>query len=214
MIVRYVVSALVAGYLWASAGFAHAEKLRGPEVWLEFMGGNVRKDGLRCDLEAIRDAGFSGVHFFHISRGGAWPECPEQIPCMSGKWGEVVRFLGDECARLGLALTVQNCPGWSQSGGPWIDLDRCMRDIECVRADFGGGEVMKLPGVPEKFKDADSDWRDICVLAFPTPLGERDGIGITRSKAVCEAEALAGARVHPIAVATNGTERIYSVETP
>ena len=35
-----------------------------PEAWLEFMGGNVRTDGLRCDLEAIKGAGFSGVQFF------------------------------------------------------------------------------------------------------------------------------------------------------
>lgn len=174
------------------------------------MGGNVRKDGLRCDLEAVKDAGFSGVHFFHISRGEAWPECPEQIPCMSEKWGEVVRFLGDECARLGLALTVQNCPGWSQSGGPWIDLDHCMRDIECVRADFSGGDIVKIPGVPEKFGDAASDWRDICVLAFPTPLGDEGG---PRSyAAVCTVDARE--RVPPASVVTNGDERIYTFSEP
>lgn len=26
-----------------------AEPLKGPEAWLNFMGGNVRKDGLRCE---------------------------------------------------------------------------------------------------------------------------------------------------------------------
>ena len=163
--------------------------VRGPEAWLEFMGGNVRMDGLRLDLQAIKDAGISGVQFFHINRGGAWPECPEQIPCMSEKWEDVVRFLGDECARLGLVLTVQNCPGWSQSGGPWIDLDHCQRDIACARLDFDGGGFIetalpqgadgvwvgcgfKMPEIPAKFRDADSDWRDVCVLAFPTPEGD------------------------------------------
>ena len=68
----------------AICGHAGAEDLRGPEAWLEFMGGNVRTDGLRCDLEAIKGAGFSGVHFFHINHGkkGAWPDCPVQIPCI------------------------------------------------------------------------------------------------------------------------------------
>ncbi len=62
----------------------------GPELWLEFMGGNVRKDGLRLDLEAIKGAGISGVQFFHIGdRGsGVWPECQEQIPCMSAGWDD------------------------------------------------------------------------------------------------------------------------------
>ena len=188
---------LAVSVLWlsASVGIAEAGLLRGPEVWLEFMGGNVRKDGLRCDLEAIKVAGFSGVHFFHIARGGAWPECPEQIPCMSEKWDDVVRFLGDECARLGLALTIQNCPGWSQSGGPWIDLDHCMRDIACARLDLSGGEPLRLPEVPVRFQDRDSDWRDICVLAFPTPIGEE-------------------AALKPLAVTTNGIERTYAFASP
>ena len=181
--------------------FASLADVKGPEVWLEFMGGNVRKDGLRCDLEAIKDAGFSGVHFFHIERksSGVWPGCPEQIPCMSEKWDDVMQFLGEECKRLDLTLTIQNCPGWSQSGGPWIDLDHCQRDIECARCDFAEGESLRLPDVPEKFRDVDSDWRDVCVLAFPTPLGdESGGQGAAR----------------PTAVVTNGDERIYTFDEP
>jgi hypothetical protein len=73
-----------------------------------------------------------------------------------------------------------------------------MRDIECARADFGGGEMMKRPDVPEKFRDADSNWRDICVLAFPAPLGDEDGIK----------------PVLPVSVVTNGDERIYTFSEP
>ena len=197
----------VTGRTWAGVVLSAACALcvcgasAAPEAWLEFMGGNVRRDGLRCDLEAIKGAGFSGVHFFHIDRGGAWPECPEQIPCMSGKWNGVVRFLGEECERLGLALTVQNCPGWSQSGGPWIDLDHCQRDIECARIDLAGGAAASLPEIPRRFRDADSDWRDICVLAFPTPLGDEGG-------------AMAARPVVPVSVVTNDDERVYSFAEP
>ena len=175
--------------------------VKGPEIWLEFMGGNVRKDGLRCDLEAIKSAGFSGVHFFHIERksSGVWPGCPVQIPCMSEKWDDVMQFFGEECERLDLRLTIQNCPGWSQSGGPWIDLDHCQRDIECARRDLAEGESLRLPDVPEKFRDVDSDWRDICVLAFSTPLGDESG---------GQGAAL------PAAVVTNGDERIYTFAEP
>ena len=147
------------------------------------MGGNVRKDGLRLDLEAIKEAGFSGVQFFHIGdRAGkdqkesmVWPGCEKtQTPCLSAGWDDLVSFLGNECNRLGLALTVQNCPGWSQSGGPWIDLDHCQRDIKMARRDFSGGEMFHLPDIPAEFRDVDSDWRDVCVLAFPTPEGDSE----------------------------------------
>ena len=140
--------------------------LVGPEAWFEVMGGNFRKDGLRLDLEAIKEAGFSGIHFFHISRPdtGVWPGCEEQVPCLSGKWDGMMEFLGAECERLGLALTVQNCPGWSQSGGPWVPLSACMREAVFARRDFSGGEAFALPEVPPQYAAADSDWTDIAVL--------------------------------------------------
>ena len=155
----------------------HATVLKGPEAWFEFMGGNVRRDGLTCDLEAIKAAGFSGIHFFHVHRneGEVWPGCEKQIPCMSEGWFDLMKFYGEECRRLGLALTVQNCPGWSQSGGPWVDLDHCQRDIEMVRLDFSEGAKFCLPEIPVKFSDKDSDWRDVAVLAFPAPEGDGKG---------------------------------------
>ena len=180
--------------------------VRGPEAWLELLGGNVRKDGLRCDLEAIKAAGIAGVQLFHIGgrgedgidRSGIWPGCEEQIPCMSEKWGDVVSFIGDECNRLGLRLTVQNCPGWSQSGGPWIDLNSCQRDLRCARLDVDGGMAAKLPEIPAEYRDHDSDWRDIAVLAFPTPLGDSPD----------------GGELHPVAVETNDAGRIYRFAGP
>jgi len=81
----FFVALLLAG-LPSLAGF-----VRGPEAWLEFMGGNVRMDGLRLDLQAIKDAGISGVQFFHINRGGAWPD-------FSGT-GPRARFFGDRPSR-------------------------------------------------------------------------------------------------------------------
>lgn len=179
---------------------------KGPEAWLELMGGNVRKDGLSLDLEAIKAAGFSGVQFFHIGdRSGkdqkgsmVWPGCEKtQTPCLSAGWDDLVSFLGDECKRLGLALTVQNCPGWSQSGGPWIDLDHCQRDIKMARRDFFGGEVFHLPDIPAEFRDIDSDWRDVCVLAFPTPDGDMED-----------------AELKPIRIEKDGDNRIFHFAKP
>ena len=67
--------------LAACAAVAEPSLPKGPEAWLEFVDGNVRKDGLRLDLEALKDAGISGVHFFHIGRGehagSEWPGCEE-----------------------------------------------------------------------------------------------------------------------------------------
>lgn len=175
---------------FAIAMCVHAAPLRGPETWFHVLGGNVRKDGLRLDLEAIRNAGLSGVHFFHIGgragdakRGGVWPGCEAtQVQCLGDGWDDIVGFFGDECSRLGLALTVQNCPGWSQSGGPWIDLDHCQRDVKMARRDVPGGTVCRPPDIPTRFRERDSDWRDICTLAFPTPEGDGEDAFLPPSK--------------------------------
>ena len=70
MNIRKSLASVVFGMTLCAALSACAAPVRGPEAWLEFMGGNVRMDGLRRDLQAIKDAGISGVQFFHIQRGG------------------------------------------------------------------------------------------------------------------------------------------------
>ncbi len=36
-----------------------------PETWYHFIGGNVSKQGITADLEAIAKAGISGIQLFH-----------------------------------------------------------------------------------------------------------------------------------------------------
>ena len=89
-----------------------------PETWFHFIGGNVARPGITADLEAIKGAGISGIHLFHGQFGGKWPGVEPQITCLSAPWDGLVGFVADECKRLGLTFTMQNCPGWAMSGGP------------------------------------------------------------------------------------------------
>ena len=36
-----------------------------PETWFHLIGGNVSKEGMDADLDAISKAGISGIHLFH-----------------------------------------------------------------------------------------------------------------------------------------------------
>ena len=209
------LAALAVGLVWALEKPSANPLPTGPEVWLELMGGNVRLDGLTKDLEAIKAAGISGVHLFHIFRpnGRMHPGSKEPMPCMGSKWEAMVRHVGDECRRLGLKLVLQNCPGWSQSGGPWIPPERAMRDLTFVRRDLKGGETLaELPPVPSKFADADSDWRDICVLAFPTPEGDETGDLKPASKEGTGDEIVYRFE-HPVVVRTMSLPRLHHWNT-
>ena len=144
-----------------------------PETWFHFIGGNVAKPGITADLEAIKGAGISGIHLFHGQFGGKWPGVEPQITCLSAPWDGLVGFVADECKRLGLTFTMQNCPGWAMSGGPWIKPENAMRHLIWGRTDVEGGKrvEVKLPVLAPSAPDP-RDYRDVVVLAFPATAGE------------------------------------------
>ncbi len=146
-----------------------------PETWFHYIGGNVSFQGITADLEAIANAGLSGIQLFHGQFGGPWPGVEPQIPCLSEKWDEAVQYTAKECKRLGLRFTMQNCPGWAMSGGPWITPENAMRNLIYSTISVEKGKTksteLLLP-VPQPSKEDWRDYRDIAVLAFPTPLGD------------------------------------------
>ena len=156
-----------------------------PETWFHFIGGNVSKEGITADLEAIAGAGISGIQLFHGQFGGPWPGVDEQITCLSPNWDDAVKHTAEECRRLGLRFTMQNCPGWAMSGGPWIKPENAMRHLVYSRTDVAQGTIEKTLPVPQPSEEEWRDYKDIAVLAFPTPLddtGERLTPGIINSK--------------------------------
>jgi len=157
-----------------------------PETWFHFIGGNVSKEGITADLEAIAAAGISGIQLFHGQFGGEWPGVSPQIKCLSESWDDLILWTADECERLDLHFTMQNCPGWSYAGGPWIEPDNAMRHLTRSRTDIDGGQ--KVEARLERPQPDEEEWRDykdLFVIAFPTPEGDR------------------GARLIPAAVKSN-----------
>lgn len=154
-----------------AALFLHPAKGFYPETWFHYVNGNVDRQGITDDLEAIAASGIVGVQFFH---GGGfsdgWKGVTEPVYCLTDKWEDLVRHTASEAQRLGLRFTLQNCPGWAMSGGPWIDLDHCMRVLSYRRFDLEGGTALSAPLAVTT--DSLDDWRDLYVLAFPTPLGD------------------------------------------
>ena len=156
------------------AAFQSPPKVYHPETWFHFIGGNVAFEGITADLEAIAGAGISGIQLFHGQFGGEWPGVAPQITCLSDQWDEAVRHTAEECRRLGLRFTMQNCPGWAMSGGPWIEPANAMRHLAWSRTDAEGGTetINLLLPQPQPSNEPWRDYQDITVLAFPTPLDD------------------------------------------
>lgn len=144
-----------------------------PETWYHFIGGNVSKEGITADLEAIAASGISGIQLFHGQFGGKWPGVENQIQTLSPLWDDLVLWVAQECKRLDLHFTMQNCPGWSYAGGPWIEPENAMRHLVYSRTDVESGQNIKIQ--LEKPQPSQEEWRnyqDLFVVAFPTPEGD------------------------------------------
>ena len=155
------------------AAFLHPERIFYPETWFHFLNGSIRREGITRDLEAIAASGIQGVQFFHGQVGDPadWPGTEEHVECLSPKWESLVKHTAEEAHRLGLRFSLQTCPGWAMSGGPWIKPEQAMRHLSYSRTDISGGKEVDVE-LPVPQKEDWRDWRDIAVLAFPAPDGD------------------------------------------
>ena len=169
--IAFAAIASAAGLL--EGEFRNPSMANRPETYVFLIGGNVAKPGITADFEAIKDAGIAGILLFHGQLGSPWPGVSSQIKCLSKSWDGLMRFVADECQRLGLSLSMHNCPGWAMSGGPWIKPENAMRHLIWSRIDVEGGKrvEVKLPTLAPSAPDP-RDYRDIAVLAFPATAGE------------------------------------------
>jgi hypothetical protein len=146
-----------------------------PETWFHLIGGNVDRNALTTDLEAVQQSGISGIQLFH-GRGRPWPGVRPQIQTLSPTWDSLISKVADETKRLNLNFTMQNCPGWAMSGGPWITPDKAMRHLIYSRQNVDGGKRISIYLARPQPSDEDwRDYRDIAVLAFPTPADDDGG---------------------------------------
>ena len=96
-----------------------------PLTWWHWLGGSVSEAGITAELEAMKQVGIGGVQMF-AGPGSYLGLTQGEMKCLSPEWFERVQYATSECKRLGLSFGMQDCPGWSTAGGPWITPDKNM----------------------------------------------------------------------------------------
>lgn len=141
-----------------------------PQVWWHWMAGNVTREGIAADLEAMADVGIGGAILFDAGLGTRWgvPEGP--LLFNTPEWYDIVKFAATEAKRLGLELGIANCSGWANSGGPWNTPSNAMKTVCWTETDVKGGTCAKVK-LPQP-KDDVGFYSDIAIVAFPTPKGK------------------------------------------
>ena len=163
-----MISALFAAAAGLASGFAEVPMSARPQVWWHWMNGNVTKEGITADLEAMKEIGIGGATIFDAGCG-----VPRgRVRFGSSQWYGLMDYAAKEAKRLGLELATTTCSGWSCAGGPWITPAMGMKELAYTEATFDGGcrVEVKLEPVPNPHGFA----ADIAVVAFPE-LGEMDG---------------------------------------
>ncbi len=188
---------LLLAFLWLTALPMHAEDLAGnfaspppsarPWVFWFWINGNISKEGITADLEAMKAVGIGGVLWMEVS--GPWWAPEGKVTALSPEWHECFQWAIKECARLGLTFDVSVDFGYG-SGGPHISPDLSMQKLYWSETEVEGGRTVTAtlpkPSVPrnlsawlrpgaeisarvrEQVEKIDS-YRDVAVVAIPAP---------------------------------------------
>lgn len=156
-------SAVTAGNTSLDGGFADPPVSARPHVWWHWMNGNVTKEGVTADLEAMAEAGIGGAQIFDA--GCAVPA--GQLKFNSPEWVDMICHAATVARRLGLEICLSNCSGWSSSGGPWIAPSNAMKRVVFSEARVKGPSRAKIR-IGREANDH-GFYSDIALLAFPTP---------------------------------------------
>ena len=114
-------------YDYLKSNFQQPDRTYGVNCWWWRLNGNVTKEAITKDLEAMRQSGIGGATILQVNSGFQFGNYTEGVSYYNEKWWSFVEFAVAEAKRLGLELGIHNCPGYSASGAhgsQWINQCR------------------------------------------------------------------------------------------
>ena len=163
-------------------GFVQPPDSAKPWVYWYFMDGNLTREGMTADLEAMKKAGIGGGIFLEVNLD--IPRGP--VDFMSPQWQDLMANALHEADRLGIQIALGAGPGWCGTGGPWIKPELAMQHLVASETNVTGPMEFSAPLpqprprtpyfgestlTPELKKEWQDFYRDVAVIAFPTPEG-------------------------------------------
>ena len=142
--------------------FAAPPESARPWVYWFWLNGNITREGITADLEAMKRAGIAGALIMEVDQGA--PVGP--VDFMSPSWRELFQFVHEEANRLGLEINMNDDAGWNGSGGPWIKPEEAMQEVTWTETRVAGPQ--RFEGELPQPEARNGYYRDIAVQAFPS----------------------------------------------
>lgn len=184
-----MVICLAAAIISARDDFSVPPDSAKPWVYWFWINGNISKEGITADLEAMKRVGIGGALWMEVS-GMAW--APDgSVKAHTPAWHDCMQWAVRECDRLGLELDLTLDFGYG-SGGPHISPTNSMQRLCWSESEVEGGRAVDavlprpevdrrnvaaawlrpgaalVPAVRQAIETVDS-YRDVAVIAIPEP---------------------------------------------
>jgi alpha-L-rhamnosidase len=147
-----------------ATAFATPQDTLKPWVYWYWISDNISKEGITKDLEAMASVGIGQALIGNIGLD----QVPSgKVTILSEEWWQLTEFAIREGKRVGVNIGLFNCPGWSQSGGPWVKTSQAMRYLVSSETTIEGGRK-----ISQKLNTPKDTLQDVAVIAFPVPKNE------------------------------------------
>ncbi len=130
-----------------------------------WMYGAVSEEGIKADLEAMKEIGLGGAYIVFIKSVEQGEQYQGKATQLSPEWWKLLRYTMEQADKLGLKLGVHICDGFALAGGPWITPEESMQKVVFSDTIVSGGYVknLKLP-MPKNYEGY---YEDIALFALP-----------------------------------------------
>ena len=166
-------------YQFLKKHFSQPPQEYGINCWWWWLNGNVTREAIKSDLEAMKARHFQGATIVDAGgddqRGNRGVTPGPQFG--SQEWIDLFVYALDEAKRLGLEISFNVQSGWNL-GGPCITPQYAAKQLTYTEQQVAGGQPLKLQlDQPQTNKDF---YRDIAVLAFPSDNSKQVHEGISQ----------------------------------
>lgn len=134
------------------------DSIRVAAYWY-WINDNLSPEGAVKDLEAMKRAGITRAQIGIIGLD----DVPYgNVKYNSDEWWATLHQALKTAGELDIEIGIFNCPGWSQSGGPWIAPEQSMRHIVSAETTVEGPGLQNIT-LPE----VEGSCQDVTVIAYP-----------------------------------------------
>ncbi|MDR0385197.1 MAG: glycoside hydrolase family 2 [Prevotellaceae bacterium] len=132
-------------------------------VYWYWINDHISKEGVVKDLQSMKRAGINRAFIgSNIVSGDYFGK----VKVFSDEWWDVPHTAMKTASELDIEIGLFNCPGWSQSGGPWVKPEQAMRYLTASELRLKGPAK-----ISQQLVKPDTFFQDVKVVAFPVENG-------------------------------------------